>query len=29
VGTVGVSVGSAEGNEFFFTLPAMPARIRE
>ena len=25
-GTVGVSVGSAEGNEFFFTLPAMPAR---
>ena len=25
-GTVGVSVGSAGGNEFFFTLPAIPAR---
>jgi hypothetical protein len=25
-GTVGVTVGSAEGNEFFFTLPAIPAR---
>ena len=28
-GTVGVSVGSAEGNEFYFTLPAMPAPAPE
>jgi signal transduction histidine kinase len=25
-GTVGVTVGSAGGNEFFFTLPALPVR---